>query len=215
MVAKYETELTALKAAWNTATYSRNTAPEYQGVQLFTKVEIMIDTDSYSHFDLRAPIAAHFAINSIDIPGTATLWLSSKSTAPTEPNNELNSINMDFAWETLGGGRAKGKKALLRLPNPITKSRTDATINDDPGTSPRADGKSIKINWITQHFPQIASNDYIAAFIAQNCSTRPTQLKINRKRAFIKQGVTLPTPADLKPASKQIEGRRGRKSSDV
>ena len=215
MVAKFTEEITALKAAWNTSTYSRNTADEYKGVQLFTKVEIMIDTDSYANFDLRAPTAAHFGINSVDIPGTATLWLPSAKEAPKDVNGELLAINKDFAWETLGTSRAKGKKVLLKLPSPISKSRTDRTINDDAGTSKRADGKAIKIQWVTQYFPNIASNDYIAAFIGENCSVRPTQIKINRKRAFIKASATLPKPAELKPTSKQIEGRRGRKSSDA
>lgn len=214
MVAKFTEELLAMKAAWNTATYSRNTADEYKGVTLSITAEIMIDADSYSNFSLRAPTAAHFGINSIDIPGTATLWIpSGKGGTTPDPNNEQLAINTDFAWESVHKRRSTGKTAKLKLPSPILKAKSDRTVYDDAGSSPRADGKNIKINWIKQSFPQIASKDYIAAFVVENCSIRPLEIRVGAKRAFIKQSdTTLPKPSELKPASKQIEGRRGRKS---
>lgn len=214
MVAKFTEELTALKAAWNTATYSRNTADEYKGVTLSITAEIMIDIDSYAKFSLRAPMAAHFGINSIDIPAAATLWIpSGKGGTTPDPNNELLAINTDFAWESIHKRRSAGRSIKFKLPSPITKSKTDRTIHDDAGSSPRADGKAIKIQWIKQSFPQIASKDYIAAFVVENCSIRPLEVRVGSKRAFIKQSdTTLPKPSELKPAAKQIEGRRGRKS---
>lgn len=214
MVAKFTEELTALKAAWNTATYSRNTADQYKGVTLSITAEIMIDTDSYANFSLRAPTAAHFGINSIDIPGTATLWIpSGKGGTTPDPSNELLAINTDFAWESVHKRRSTGRMIKFKLPSPILKSRTDRTVVDDAGSSPRADGKAMNIRWIQQSFPQIASKDYIAAFVIENCSIRPLEVRVGAKRAFIKQAdTTLPKPSELKPSAKQVEGRRGRKS---
>lgn len=213
MVAKYVDEITAMKAAWDTATYSRTTNEIHKKTPLSITAEIMVDATSYAFFSLRAPTAAHFGMNSIDIPGTATLWLPSAKSTPTDQNNEQLAINTDFAWESIHKRRASGRKVRLKLPSPITKSRTDLTINDDAGSSVRPDGKAIKISWVDQHFPQIASKDYVAAFIVENCATRPTEIRLGSKRAFIKQAdSTLPKPAELKPTGKELEGRRGRKS---
>lgn len=213
MVAKYTEEITKMKAAWDTALYKRSSAEEHKSVTLSTTAEIMVDATSYAYFSLRAPTAAHFGIASVDIPSTATLWLPSAKEAPKDPNNEQLAANTDFFWESIHKRRAAGRRVKLRLPSPITKGRTDRTINDDAGSSTRADGKAIKINWVDQHFPRIASKDYVAAFIVENCSVRPTEIRIGSKRAFIKQAdSTLPKPADLKPEGKEIEGRRGRKS---
>lgn len=213
MAAKFLEEIAAMRAAWSTATYSRNTDEQHKKTPLSITAEIMVDATSYANFSLRAPTAAHFGIASIDIPGTATLWLPSAKEAPKDANGELLAINTDFAWESINKRRASGRKARLKLKTPITKSRTDRAINDDAGTSTRADGKAIKISWVDQYFPRIASKDYVAAFIIQNCTARPTEMRLGSKRAFFKESdTTLPKPSELTPAAKEIEGRKGRKS---
>lgn len=213
MAAKFTDEIAAMKAAWDTATYSRKAGDEFKKISLSMTAEIMVDVDSYANFSLRAPTAAHFGITSIDILPDATLWLPSAKTAPTDQNGELLAINTDFAWESINKRRASGRKVRLKLPSPILKTRSDRTIVDDQGNSVRSDGANVKISWVDQHFPRIASKDYVAGFIIENCATRPTEIRYGSKRAFIKQAdTTLPKPSELKPTGKQIEGRRGRKS---
>lgn len=212
-MAQYLTQaLTQLKATWDPAGHKKVTSAEISALDK-TRIRafLMVDTDSFSTFLLRAPVAVLFGINSIEAPTTATLWQPSKdtTTSTTASVNELFGANVDYAGTPVRMGQPAGKLCKLKLRNPILKSRTNLT-GEQAGTFPNetADGKSRNIRWLNQHFPRIASMDYICAFFGENATTPPLQIIIGNTRKFL-DATTNPKPSELKPLTKQIEGNKG------
>lgn len=202
--------LTALKATWDATGHKKATGADITSFdKTLLRAFLMIDTDSFATFMLRAPTAVHFGISSIEAPTTATLWRpnGSGTTSTTSSVNELFGANIDYVSTPLRMEKAAGKLARLKLRTPIPKTRSDRT-GDQTGSFPNTDGKNINIRWLNQHFPEIASSDYVCAFFGENAATPPLQIIIGGSRKFLKSTGN-PKPSELKPLNKQIEGRKG------